>query len=170
VDSSDRVHLGGYPGPFRDLLGLTVEEFWPLPAGGTIALGAGTGTVWSEWISPAGAEVLGTFAEGELAGKPAITRNTFGEGVATYLGTRPDETTMATVIGRALADAGVEPVLPGIPDGVEAVTRADWLFLLNHNTTEVTVPIPTATDALSGEPLENEVRLAGRGVLVARLV
>jgi beta-galactosidase len=169
VDSSDRVHLGGYPGPFRELLGLTVDEFWPLPAGATIALGEGTATVWSEWISPAGAEVLNTFADGELAGRPAVTRNTFGEGVATYLGTRPDETTMAKVLGRALADAGVEPVLPGIPDGVEAVTRADWLFLLNHNTTEATVPIPTATDALSGEPLQNEVRLAGRGVVVARL-
>jgi beta-galactosidase len=169
VDSSDRVHLGGYPGPFRELLGLTVDEFWPLPAGATIALGEGTATVWSEWISPAGAEVLNTFADGELAGRPAVTRNTFGEGVATYLGTRPDETTMAKVLGRALADAGVEPVLPGIPDGVEAVTRADWLFLLNHNTTEVTIPIPTATDALSGEPLQNEVRLAGRGVVVARL-
>jgi beta-galactosidase len=170
VDSSDRVHLGGYPGPFRELLGLTVEEFWPLPAGGTISLDNGTATVWSEWISPSGAEVLATFADGELAGRPAITRNTFGEGVATYLGTRPDETTMANVIGHALAAAGVEPVLPGIPDGVEAVIRSKWLFLLNHNTTEVAMPIPAnAIDALSGEPYGNEVQLAGRGVVVARL-
>ncbi|MCO1575804.1 beta-galactosidase [Crossiella sp. SN42] len=174
VDSADRVHLGGYPGPFRELLGLTVEEFWPLPADGVIALeSGGTGRIWSEWITPAGAEVLDRFAEGELAGLPAITRHAFGAGVATYLGTRPDEAGMAEVLGRALADAGVEPVLAGLPAGVEVAERRGdqrWLFLLNHNTSEVTVPVPAgAVDALTDKPLAAAERLAGRGVLVARL-
>ncbi|HEX6357956.1 beta-galactosidase [Actinophytocola sp.] len=169
VDGNERVHLGGYPGPFRELLGLVVEEFWPLPAGGTVALGSGaTGTLWSEWIAAEGAEVLDTFTGGELAGRPAITRHTFGDGVATYLGTRPDEQAMAAVLARALEDAGVPT--PELPAGVESVLRGQWLFLLNHNETEVTVPVPAgATDALTGEPLTEEERLAGRGVLVAHL-
>jgi beta-galactosidase len=169
VDANDRVHLGGYPGPFRELLGLGVDEFWPLPAGGTVALGSGgTGTLWSEWITPAGAEVLDTFAEGELAGRPAITRHVFGGGVATYLGTRPDRAVMDAVLAGALADAGVPRV--DLPAGVESVRRGRWLFLLNHNETEVTVPVPDgATDALTGEPLGVAERLAVRGVLVAHL-
>ncbi|GAB3451097.1 beta-galactosidase [Actinophytocola sediminis] len=174
VDGNDRVHLGGYPGPFRELLGLTVEEFWPLAEAGTIALGAGgTGSHWSEWITAAGAEVLDTFATGTLAGRPAVLRNEFGAGVASYLGTRPDEATMAVVVGRVLADAGVGPVLPGVPAGVEVVERQGsgrWLFLLNHNDTDAVVPLPAgAVDALTGEPLPTEARLAGRDVLVAQL-
>jgi beta-galactosidase len=171
VDAHERVHLGGYPGPFRELLGLTVEEFWPPPAGGTLELGSGaTGTLWSEWIRVEGAEVLDTFTTGDLAGRPAITRHTFGAGVATYLGTRPDEPAMAAVLARALTDAGVEPVLAGVPAGVEAARRGEWLFLLNHNETEVVVPVPGgARDALTGEPLTEQERLAGRGVLVAHV-
>ncbi|GAB1513456.1 beta-galactosidase [Actinophytocola sp. KF-1] len=171
VDGHERVHLGGYPGPFRELLGLTVDEFWPLPAGGSVDLGSGgTGTLWSEWITVAGAEVLDTFT-GELAGRPAITRHAFGDGVATYLATRPDAAALASVVARVLDDAGVSPVLPGAPAGVEAVRRGAWLFLLNHNENEVTVPVPAgATDALTGEPLQGQERLAGRGVLVARVV
>jgi beta-galactosidase len=165
VDGSERVHLGGYPGPFRELLGLTVDEFAPPPAGGSVALtSGGSGTLWAEWITVQGAEVLDTFAD---AG-PAITRNVFGAGVATYLATRPDAETLAAVVARVLDDAGVAPVLPGAPAGIEAVRRGEWLFLLNHNETEATVPVPAgATDALTGEPLHEEERLAGRGVLVA---
>jgi beta-galactosidase len=173
VDSAERVHLGGYPGPFRELLGLGVDEFWPLAPGGAVALDSGgVGTHWSEWITPNGAQVLDRFADGELTGRPAITRHAFGDGAATYLATRPDEATMAAVIGRALADAGVTPVLPDLPAGVEAVERRGtgrWLFLLNHNKDAVTVPVPTgAVDALTGDALGTEVELAGRGVVVAR--
>jgi beta-galactosidase len=167
VDANERVHLGGYPGPFRELLGLTVEEFWPLPAGGTIGLGSGaTGTLWSEWITLEGAEVLDTFAGGDLDGRPAITRHAFGSGVVTYLGTRLEDP--ATIMARALADAGVEPVVA--PAGVEVVHRGQWQFFLNHNETEVTVPVSDgATNALTGEPLTKEQRLAGRGVLVVHV-
>ncbi|NEA55440.1 hypothetical protein G3I60_15110 [Streptomyces sp. SID13666] len=35
VDEHDRVHLGGYPAPLRDVLGLYVEEFWPADEGAT---------------------------------------------------------------------------------------------------------------------------------------
>jgi beta-galactosidase len=112
--------------------------------------------------------VLDTFTTGDLDGRPAITRHTFGEGVATYLGTRPDDQTLAAIMARALTDAGVE--VPDVPAGVERVQRGQWLFLLNHNETEVTVALPEgATNTLTGEPLQADERLAGRGVLVAHL-
>ena len=124
--------------------------------------------VSDEPVTPEGAEVLDTFATGDLAGRPAITRHAFGAGVATYLATRPDEPTLTAVLHRALADAGVER--PDVPAGVERVRRGQWLFLLNHNEFEVTVTLPAgATDTLTGEPLRVEERLAGRGVLVAHV-
>lgn len=180
VDECDRIHLGGYPAPFRELLGAHVEEFWPLAHDGEIGLAltggqTGTGTFWSEWITPEGAETVATFTSGELAGRPAVTRHTFGEGVVHYLGTRPDAATMGVLLRRAAQDAGVLPVLPDLPSGVEATVRRSedgnrFLFLLNHNAFGVTVALPAGTrDLLADTPLPERFELAGRDVLVARL-
>ncbi|HEU4534508.1 MAG TPA: beta-galactosidase trimerization domain-containing protein, partial [Polyangiaceae bacterium] len=38
VDEHDHVRLGGYPGAFRELLGVRVEEFAPLAAGARVRL------------------------------------------------------------------------------------------------------------------------------------
>ncbi|MGS2616423.1 beta-galactosidase [Micromonospora sp. LZ34] len=178
VDETERLHPGGAPGPLQELLGLRVEEFWPLPVDGTIGLDVegrqGRGLEWSEWVEPAGAEVVGTFTEGELAGRPAVLRHRHGAGTAWYLATRPDPALMRAVLDRVRAEAGVEPVLPGLPDGVQAVRRhgpdRSYLFLLNHGGVEVTVPLPTpAVDLLGGgdRPIDL-VTLAPRGVAVLR--
>jgi beta-galactosidase len=178
VDDCDRLHPGGWPAPLRELLGLRVEEFWPLPDGGRVGLElAGrrhTGTVWSEWIEPAGAQTVATFADGELAGRPAVTRHRYGDGVAWYLGTRPDPAMMRTLLDAVRAAAGVRPVLPGLPDGVQAVRRhgedASWLLLLNHGTGPATVCLPAPRVDLLGDsdrPVDR-VSLPPRGVAVLR--
>ena len=41
VDPTNRVRAGGYPGAFRDLLGVVSEEFYPLLAGDSVALDNG---------------------------------------------------------------------------------------------------------------------------------
>ncbi|MBB1155023.1 beta-galactosidase [Amycolatopsis dendrobii] len=175
ADENDRVYTGGYPAPLRDILGLRVDEFWPLPEGGSTTLdldGATAGaTIWSEWIEAEGADVVATFAEGPLAGRPAVTRHEFGSGVAWYLGTRPDADVMRTLFDRITAEAGVSPVLTGLPDGVQAIVRhgsADYLFLLNHNAEAVTVSLPSPGTDLLTDPAQpsSEVELAAHGVAV----
>ncbi|MFE9654932.1 beta-galactosidase [Micromonospora sp. NPDC006431] len=178
VDESDRAYLGGYPAPLRDLLGLRIDEFWPLPAGGTIELDiAGerrTGTVWSEWIETEGADVLATFADGELAGRPAVTRHSYGAGVAWYLATRPEPTAMAELFDRIRGGAGVEPVLPDLPAGLQAVLRhgpdTSYLLLLNHGAEAATVALPAPAIDLLGdrERTVGAVSLAPGGVAVLR--
>ncbi|NUO56579.1 MAG: beta-galactosidase [Hamadaea sp.] len=176
VDEQERAYLGGYPAPLREVLGLKIDEFWPLPVGGSIGLDGGTGTIWSEWIETEGAQTVATFTEGELAGRPAITRHEYGEGVAWYLGTRPNPALMRSLLDRVRAEAGVEPVLPGLPDAVQAIVRhgadAEYLFLLNHSADAVTVTLPSpavdlvGTDA-PGTPVTS-VSLGARGVAVLR--
>ena len=46
VDPCERIRLGGYPAPWRELLGLRVEEFAPLPAGASVRHGGGAGDVF----------------------------------------------------------------------------------------------------------------------------
>ncbi|HEY3502667.1 MAG TPA: beta-galactosidase [Actinocatenispora sp.] len=176
VDDNDRAYLGGYPAPLRDVLGLRVDEFWPLPTGGTVGLstpdGPGTGTIWSEWIVPEGADSVATFASGELAGRPAVTRHSYGAGTAWYLGTRPDPATMRTLVDRVLAETGVTPPLPDLPPAVQATVRhdgdVDYVFLLNHGTEPVTVPLVEPTPDLLTDPSVPlaEVSLPPRGVAV----
>jgi beta-galactosidase len=81
---------------------------------------------------------------------------------------------MDTLLTRAAAQAGVMPVVPGVPAGVEASIRAGaegrWLFLLNHNDSTVTVPVPRgATDVLTGQGLAERVAIERRGVVIAQL-
>ncbi|MDQ0379696.1 beta-galactosidase [Amycolatopsis thermophila] len=175
VDSADRAHLGGYPvAPLREALGVRVEEFWPLAPGTSVALSSGSaGTLWSEAMSLQGAEVVASFASGDLAGAPAITRHEYGDGVAWYLGTRPEPGEMRRLVDRIAAGAGVAPVLEGLPAGVQAVRREgpdrEFLFLLNHDSGEVAVDLPSpAPDLLTGRTSARHT-LAPRGVAVVRI-
>ncbi|MER5426662.1 beta-galactosidase [Streptosporangium roseum] len=99
ADEHARVRTGGYPGALRDLLGIRVEEFHPLPPDAAIPLsapgggplgagilpgardGAGplpgeraphdTGTFWSEHVHLEGAEALALYAVPEAPGPHA---------------------------------------------------------------------------------------------------
>ena len=178
VDPADHIRLGGYPQPFRDLLGLEVIDFHPLGDGEDIALRLADGTqargeIWSERIELTGAEVVATFASSELSGHPAITRHSPGSGTAFYLGTRPDPKTMARVLQIACSTAGVESTAE-VPQGVEALRRVargrSFLFLLNHRDVSVDVPIREAgQDLLDGSAVNpGLLRLGPRGVAVIR--
>ncbi|MGW2144162.1 beta-galactosidase [Nonomuraea bangladeshensis] len=154
VDEHDRVRLGGYPGAWRELLGVSVEEFFPLE--GPIALeSGGTGTVWSELAHVTGAKVLDAYATGE----PAWTRHEQGGGAAHYLTTRLDDATLARVLAAVCAEAGVRPAATA-PPGVEVVRRARedgraFLFAINHTgaDAEVTTPAGVRVTVPAGDVL-----------------
>ncbi|GCD18885.1 beta-galactosidase [Cellulomonas algicola] len=169
VDEHDHVRLGGYPGAFRDLLGVRTEEFWALQEGETLTLDDGSvADVWSERIHPAdGTEVVRTFVDGDLAGGPAVTRRAVGEGSAWYLATRLDDAALGALTEALLVEAGVEPVLSGVPAGVEVARRqADdgrsWLFVLNH--TDAPVDLPPG-EVLTGRTSGGQVHAGGYAVL-----
>jgi beta-galactosidase len=177
VDPNDHVRLGGYPGSFRGLLGLRVEDFLPLSAGKQVGIrfaagGEGKGETWSEVIEPQGADVLATFAGGDLDGRPAVTRHSFGKGYATYLGTRLDAASMGPLLHRAWSEAGVAPEFAA-PPGVEAVRRhtakgTSLLFLLNHRDEPVPVGVAAGSrDLLTDTRVGAEgIRLGPRDVVV----
>jgi beta-galactosidase len=175
VDEHDQVRLGGYPAPFRELLGLWVEELWPLPAGETLPvrspdLGPFTGGLWAEVVHAEGAEVLAEVDGGDLDGSPVLLRHRHGAGTGWYLATRPEPAAMARILARACAEAGVRPAAPVVA-GVEAVRRSgaggSWLFLLNHDDRPVEAAVPSpAVDLLTGRRVEGSVKLERFGVAV----
>lgn len=157
LDEHQRVIRGGFPGRLRDLLGVRVEEFRPLEPGAAVRLDSGaTGELWSERVHLEGASAIATYAEGPLAGHPAITRRSVGEGTVTYVSTRLAQQDRDAFLAELVQDAGVSPTVPGAAErGVEAVRRraasGDYLFLLHHGTAPVRVE-GDGTDLVSGAP------------------
>jgi beta-galactosidase len=144
ADEHDAVHLGGYPGALRELLGVRVDEFMPLAENETVTLDGvadgvldgGTATVWSEPVELRGAQAVLSYADGPAAGHPAVTRHAVGNGHAWYVSTRPDPGTLREILRSAAADAGVA-FDTETPDTLELVQRkaADGTvhpFTLDH--------------------------------------
>ncbi|MDQ1054784.1 beta-galactosidase [Arthrobacter sp. SORGH_AS 212] len=161
ADPQDHIRLGGYPGAFRDLLGVRVEEFHPLLAGSQLKLDDGTvSSVWSEHVHLAGAEAVQAFTEYPLEGVPALTRRSVGSGAAWYLATFPDRNGVDALVDRLLAESGVSPAAAA-DAGVELVRRRSddgqgFLFAINHTRSTAAVSA-TGTDLLTGEPFGGSV-------------
>lgn len=168
VDENDHVRLGGYPGAFRDLLGVRVEEFRPLYEGETVALSTGTeGTIWSELVDVVAddVEVLATYAHDELGA--AVTRRPVGSGSAAYASTRLGVAGITAVLPALLGGAGVAPELPeALRGSVELVSRgpadARVDFLINRTDGAV------ALGDVAGEFLYGSAELPPRGVAIVR--
>jgi beta-galactosidase len=171
VDESDHIRLGGYPGAFRDVLGVRTEEFFPLRRSETVALDDGTtADVWAELLHLDGAEAVTSYADGPLPGVPAVTRNSYGDGTAWYAACRLDAEGVRRLVDRLLADSGVAPTRPPRP-GVELVRRTgdgrSYLFVLNHTDTDAVLPFG-GTDLLTGTTHADSVGVPAGGVAVLR--
>ncbi|MEV5551126.1 beta-galactosidase [Streptomyces sp. NPDC052309] len=177
VDENDHVWLGGYPGALRDLLGIRVEEFGPLPAGQTVELDdATTGGLWTDRITATApeTEVLARYRTGVHAGRPAVTRRPTGGGSAAYVSTRLGVDGLTSLLPRLLAPAGVRSELPAEVRGlVEATVRRGpggrFLFLVNRTDDPVTVPGTTGEVLVGGTGADGAVALGPRDVAVLRL-
>ncbi len=173
VDPDDHVRLGGYPAPWRDLLGLDVEEFSPLPSNetlplrGSVAHSRSTGRRWAELVRLRGARPLLEIAAGPLEGQPAATVHRYGRGAAYYLATTPDPATLTALISEITFEAGV-PTAPPRPVGVEAVERGGHVVLINHTDAPIDADVGAnpRRDLLSGSMKHHSVTLPPRGAVV----
>ncbi|MFE6636367.1 beta-galactosidase [Streptomyces tendae] len=176
VDENDHVWLGGYPGALRDLLGIRVEEFGPLPAGQSVELdGAGNGSLWTDRITVTApeTEVLAHYRTGAQAGRPAVTRRPTGTGSAAYVSTRLGADGLAALLPRLLGPAGVASELPaGVRGRVETTVRRGpggrFLFLVNRTDEAVTVPGVTGKVLVGSTGEDGAVVLAPGDVAVLR--
>jgi beta-galactosidase len=171
VDANDAVHAGGHPGALRQLLGLSVEEFLPLPAGERVRLDNGSvADVWAEEIVPHGAESMATYVDGPAAGGPAITRFARGRGQAWYVSTRLGGADLDTLLRRVCSEAGITP-LSDVDAGLEVVRRvaddATYVFAINHGDRDTTLAAE-GTELLSGTACTATITVPAGEVRVIR--
>jgi beta-galactosidase len=175
VDEREQVWPGGYPAPFRRLLGIRIDEFGPLADGQELAVAPGDGErwrcdLWADPIELEGAEVIATYAGGPHTGQPALTRNQLGQGGAYYLGTRLHPEAMAAFMERVLDEQGLRPPLE-TPPGVEVVRRSagaeSFVFVLNHGEDAVEVRLDGQfSDLLTGTQTSGILSLEPFGLAV----
>ncbi|WP_194420239.1 beta-galactosidase [Microbacterium abyssi] len=170
ADADNRIRLGGYPGAFRDFLGIFGEELHPLLRGETVLLGSGARVAdLITRVRTTDAEIIDSYADGPLEGMPAITRRRFGRGQAWHVSGLIQDGLDAVVTTLAQA-AGISRRLPATAT-VEAVRRVSadgsWLFLINHGTADEEIEAWGA-DAISGRPAEGLFHLDAGAVAVIR--
>lgn len=170
VDENDHVRLGGYPGAFRDLLGIRMEEFAPLLPDDRVPLSDGTtATGWSEFGAATTAQVLASYGGGPAAGSPAVTVNSYGQGRAWYVGTDLDDPALDRLVDAVLAERGIRPVVGGLPRGVEVVRRRSgtqsWLVVINHTGSDADVAAD-GYDLLGRRPVTGSTTVPAGGLAV----
>ncbi|MET1018072.1 MAG: beta-galactosidase [Leifsonia flava] len=170
VDEDDRVRLGGYPGAFRDLLGIRVEEFAPLLPGQSIGLASGASArLWTERLQATSAEVLDSFADGPAAGIPAVTRNAHGSGSAWYVATMLEDGAYRNLLADVARSAGVARH-PGGED-VDIVRRVgdagSHLFVINHTADDLELQA-TGEEIVTGASVTGTLLVPGGSVRIVR--
>ena len=175
VDERDHVRLGGYPAPFREMLGLCIEDFVPLAVGEKNRMITSEGEaydcdLWVDLIEAKGAETLAIYETDFYAETPAATHHQYGNGTAYYLGTRTEGAYTAQLLSQACREARVKPLLQA-PPGVEVVRRrtggSSLLFVLNHNSEEVVLPLEmSARDLLTDDSQQIRLTLKPFGIFI----
>ena len=175
VDENDHIRVGGYPGAWRDMLGIRVDEFAPLLGRDTVKLDDGSvGKQWTEPITITAKDVmvLQSYSNGNYAGGPASTTRPFGKGSASYLSTKLDVSAKGRLLSQLLSRAGIASELPASIRGlVEHVVRGNghdtWTFLINRTDDALDVK-EVSGDVILSTAGSQTGTLAPRGVVVIR--
>lgn len=170
VDQSDNVHLGGYPGPLRELAGIWVEEIdalAPEQSNGVSLVNeelSGTSNLVSDLIHLENAEALAHYTSNFYAGMPAVTKNTFGDGTVYYFGGQLEDQLQDQLFKTIVKETDITPVIEEATK-LEIACReneeAKFFVIINFH--EEAQPLPEMfvgkTDLLTGEVLSSEMML-----------
>jgi beta-galactosidase len=172
VDEDDHLHPGAYPGAFASLLGVSMEEFFPLLTEEQVELTRfGRGRVFSEVGTVTTAEVVAAYSSGPTVGSPAVTRRAVGAGVAYYVGTALDRAGMREFLELVAGGTRIVSV-PGASDDIEIVSRSSgdrsWVFVINHGTQAAELDI-AGLELLSGRTVDGSLRVEAGRVAVVRV-
>lgn len=164
VDESDNVHLGGYPGPLKDLFGIWVEEFDALAPGQFNTVMMNDQEHKCELICDImhleTAEAIAHYTSDFYANSPVVTKNKFGKGEAIYVGSQ---------FSLDFLDKLLDPYISKLniyshgetPKNVEISRRVNKdgdiiTFIINHENFDQTIEniLVDETDVLSQQKIQ----------------
>ena len=181
VNENDLVSLGGYPAELRDMLGLWVEEIDALPPDMNNSINLVyklnpmkdnyTCNMVCDIINLEGAEALAVYGCDFYKDKPVFTYNKYGDGLAYYIGSNPEQ---AFLNDFALRLAKEDDLLLGIEnkEGIEITQRYkdnySLTFVLNHNNDEITLELDNKNyiNILNNEYIKENLKLKPKDVAI----
>ncbi|MEM2740187.1 MAG: beta-galactosidase [Candidatus Bathyarchaeia archaeon] len=168
------------PGGLSDVFGIYVEEYTGLPDDSRVCIEMdeaifgrkieGSGRCWAEMLSPREADAIAYYRTGIYEGRPAITMNRYGKGIAIYVGSFLDTCSYIPFTDWLIRTVGIEPILPPL-DGVEVVERISSdgrvVFMLNYSETSTPIHlVGEHLDILTGEKVRGRIEVNGLDVKV----
>jgi beta-galactosidase len=162
TDENDLVTDKGYPGELRKVCGIWAEETDALLPGKPNSVVIKDGALKGEYpaviladiIHPDTAETIAVYGSDFYQGTPVITKNSFGQGKAWYVGTCADRDNglLEKLILSITDEAGIKPVLPSVKD-IEVTQRVSsdgkkFIFILNQGTEDKKINIPFEAEEL----------------------
>ncbi|WP_138754265.1 beta-galactosidase [Paenibacillus sinopodophylli] len=174
------TYMRPFPGAAAGLCGISVEEFTMINGmrkattmkwnGGDEALTAADSFNEVLYVEDDSVEVVATYASDFYAGKPAVTKNAFGEGQAWYFGAVFNDEAAEQIIDRLGLAAPTASWLSLPPDVELAIREGEdgpLYFLLNFSEQPAAITLKESkTDVLTGNTLNGSVSLEGFGVVV----
>ena len=142
-DDNSMTHLT-LPGLFREITGVTVEEFDSLRDGLTNEIegefGKGTAKMWCDILSAQTALPIAKYKGRYYKNSPAITVNNYGKGKVYYIACDMDDKALTAFCGYIAQQNGVQFAAENYIDGVEIIKRTKngrkYAVLLNHTDKE----------------------------------
>ena len=186
VDEDDHAYLGGYPGPFRRVCGIRVEEFCavsendkvPIKVEGKIPCAAHhwNGVLWADDLSCASdscqviASIEDTAADRGLRLQPIITKNRYGKGTASYIGVKLVRSDALQMIRILLESDDVTNEQKYLTEIVRENSDKEYHFLFNRSSDkDITVPVHgKVLCCVNGEEKEDVLTLNSSGAAVIR--
>ena len=181
VDKSCLNYLGGFPGQgLSKVFGLKSEEIDTLYPEDKVAirifdkLGRSGHLVdvhdYQEMLRDVTADVLAKYENDYMAGTPAITRNSFGQGNAYYIACRTNQSDIEFIYRDMLKDANIP--FTKLPAGIEKHTRYSktfsYDFYLNCTDSAVSLSGVNGHELLSDSKIAGEITIDKYGVCVIR--
>jgi beta-galactosidase len=175
-DDDNGLQRQRQPGPFAELLGGRVEQYYALTEAAPVegAWGADKGKLWAELLSAKAAdtEVLMRWGKsnGWLDGQPAAITRKVGKGRITYIGAWLEGPAMVKAAQWMTKESGVKPAFGPVPEGVDVYPRygekGTVYVVVNFAATAQTVKLPSPMDDVLAGGKKSEVKLPQYGVAV----
>lgn len=183
VNENTLCNLGGFPGDgLQELFGLYIEEIdsiYPSDTNGvSIHMNAKQSPYtfsvsdFCDIIKPQEATVIGRYTSDFYAGTPAVTVNSYGDGMAYYVGARMDDTGMEYLYQEIWKEIGITS--KQIPEGIEYHVRSNeedsFEFYLNYtNEVKKIMGISEGINLITGEKISQELTIKPYDVTVMKL-
>jgi len=179
TDENDLCFLGGFPGDgLMNVAGIWAEELdalYPTQFNHTVFENRTyqLDTLCELIHAKEGTEVLASYQDDFYAGRPVLTRHSFGKGQCYYLAAKPEDAFLDDFYAFLVSSLQLpKATSQKLPEGVSAVLRQNesqkFLFLLNFSEKEVTIPLDEGAcfDLVTQQPVLGTCTLPVSGFAV----